>query len=145
MKKFIILFLLLIFCNACAHGITRSFPEIENETYSKITIFRNMNLVGGGCNVILTLDMATIAYMATGEYLTFYLEPGKHRIGIAGSTCGGHSLWEQAYNFEAKNEYFFLIGVSTRVLGFDYEQISKGEAEKWLKNPQMEKLDKKMD
>ncbi|WP_413732356.1 hypothetical protein [Sodalis sp. RH20] len=64
----------------------------QNKSDSSATIIISRDsgfLSGGGCFVSILIDGKTAARINTSEIGKFYVEPGRHIIGISGDPLGG--------------------------------------------------------
>ena len=119
---FTLLGLLLL---SCAHGKTESFPTLDNPaTNARVYVIRDNNLVGWGFSLKVVLDDSVIAGLRSGEYITFYVEPGFHSLGVSEPTV--------SVPFEKENTYYFLISADYTRFGFELHRISDQQAERWL-------------
>ena len=118
---------------SCSHGKTIHFPEGKDlNNPVKVTVIRNRNFNCGGQSTAILLDEMPIAYIRTGEYVSFFVESGVHYLRVRQNGVYG--------NFEKEKKYFFLISINffDYVLrdpcGFEIEKISEEEGLKRIRN-----------
>jgi hypothetical protein len=125
MKKYLFLSILSLFLFACAHGKTANFPPAENPaTAAEVYVIRDNSLFGWGFSLEVALDDAIIAALRAGEYVSFYVKPGFHSLGIAEPTL--------TVPFEKGRKYYFLISADYSSFGFDLRKIGDQQAKSWL-------------
>ena len=116
-------FALLLF--ACAHGKTDNFPIVTNTAdAARVYIIRDNNFMGLGFSLKVALDDAIIARLRSGEYVSFYVEPGFHSVGISEPTLSAP--------FAKGETYFFLIGADYTQFGFEIQRIDNVKGKRWL-------------
>ena len=125
MKKYLLLSILTLFLFACAHRKMEHFPPAENPaTAAEVYVIRDNSLFGWGFSLKVALDDAIIAGLRAGEYVSFYVKPGFHSLGIAKPTL--------TVPFEKGHKYYFLISPDYSSFGFDLRQIGDRQAKSWL-------------
>lgn len=125
MKKKFIPYLLAICLLSCAHGKTNQFPTADNPAENaKVYVIRDNSLIGWGFSLKVALNDSIIARLRSGEYITFYVEPGFHSLGVTEPTV--------SVPFEKGNTYYFLISADYSDFGFELYRISDKRAEIWL-------------
>jgi hypothetical protein len=125
MKKVIILTALALLLVACSHGKTDHFPSVEDPSnHAEVFVIRDNNLMGWGFSLKVALDDSIIARLRSGEYVTFYVKPGFHSLGISEPTV--------TVPFGKGNTYHFLISADYTQFGFELHRISGQQAEMWL-------------
>ena len=125
MKKVIILTALALLLVACSHGKTDNFPSVEDPSnHAEVFVIRDNNLMGWGFSLKVALDDSIIARLRSGEYVTFYVNPGFHSLGISEPTV--------TVPFDKGNQYYFLISADYTKFGFELHRISNQQAEMWL-------------
>ena len=125
MKTTFILALSALLLFACAHGKTERFPTLDDPAANaRVVVIRDNNLVGWGVSLKVVLDDSVIAGLRSGEYITFYVEPGFHSLGV--------SEPDVTVPFEKENTYYFLISADYTKFGFELHRISDQQAERWL-------------
>jgi len=125
MKKFLLLSLLTLILFACAHGKTAHFPPPENPVdAAEVYVIRDNSLFGWGFSLKVALDDAIIAALRAGEYVSFYVKPGFHSLGIAEPTL--------TVPFEEGRKYYFLISPDYSSFGFDLRQVGEQQGVSWL-------------
>jgi hypothetical protein len=125
MKKIVILTALALLLISCAHGKTDSFPTLDNPSdNAQVYVIRDNNLVGWGFSLKVALDDSIIARLRSGEYVSFYVKPGFHSLGISKPTM--------TVPFEKGRTYYFLISAEFSKFGFDIQRIGNEKGERWL-------------
>ena len=125
MKNLILLSLAAVLIISCAHGKTEHFPTVENQTEAvEVFVIRDNNFMGWGASLKVALDDAIIARLRSGEYVTFYVKPGFHSLGVSEPTM--------TVPFEKGQTYHFLISAEYTKFGFDMRAISTQQADMWL-------------
>ena len=125
MKKLSILALLPLLLLSCAHGKTDTFPTLDNPaTNAHVYVIRDNSLMGWGFSLKVALDDSIIAGLRSGEYISFYVKPGFHSLGVSEPTV--------TVPLEKGNTYYFLISADYTNFGFELYQISDQQAAMWL-------------
>ena len=125
MKKLIIISFAALLIFSCAHGKTEHFPTVEHKTEAaEVFVIRDNNFMGWGASLKVVLDDAIIARLRSGEYVTFYVEPGFHSLGVSKPTM--------TVPFEKGRTYHFLISAEYTKFGFDIRRIGDRQADMWL-------------
>jgi hypothetical protein len=125
MNKIVIFASLAVLIISCAHGKTEHFPTVENQTdAAQVFVIRDDNFMGWGASLKVVLDDAIIARLRSGEYVTFYVKPGFHSLGVSKPTM--------TVPFEKGGTYHFLISAEYTKFGFDIRRIGDRQAEMWL-------------
>ena len=125
MKKLLALSLLIFLLLACAHGKTGGFPTLEDPSANaQVYVIRDNNLLGWGFSLKVALDDTIIARLRSGEYISFYVTPGFHSLGISEPSI--------TVPFEKGKKYYFLISADYTSFGFELDRISDNQAEYWL-------------
>ena len=125
MNKIVIFASLAVLIISCAHGKTEHFPAVENQTdAAQVFVIRDDNFMGWGASLKVVLDDAIIARLRSGEYVTFYVKPGFHSLGVSKPTM--------TVPFEKGGTYHFLISAEYTKFGFDIRRIGDRQAEMWL-------------
>ena len=125
MRKTISLAVLALLVLACAHGKTDNFPVVaDTADAARVYIIRDNNFMGLGFSLKVALDDAIIARLRSGEYVSFYVEPGFHSVGISEPTL--------TVPFAKGETYYFLIGADYTQFGFEIQRISPNKGELWL-------------
>jgi hypothetical protein len=125
MNKIVIFVSLAVLIISCAHGKTEHFPTVENQTdAAQVFVIRDNNFMGWGASLKVVLDDAIIARLRSGEYVTFYVKPGFHSLGVSKPTM--------TVPFEKGGTYHFLISAEYTKFGFDIRRIGDRQAEMWL-------------
>ena len=125
MKKLILISFTALLIFSCAHGKTEHFPAVENQTEAaEVFVIRDNNFIGWGVSLKVALDDSIIARLRSGEYVTFYVKPGFHSLGVSKPTL--------TVPFEKGGTYHFLISAEYTKFGFDIRRIGDRQAEMWL-------------
>jgi hypothetical protein len=125
MDKIVIFASLAVLIISCAHGKTEHFPTVENQTdAAEVFVIRDDNFMGWGASLKVVLDDAIIARLRSGEYVTFYVKPGFHSLGVSKPTM--------TVPFEKGGTYHFLISAEYTKFGFNIRRIGDRQAEMWL-------------
>ena len=125
MKKIVIFAALAVLTISCSHGKTEHFPTLEKQTEAaEVFVIRDNNFIGWGVSLKVALDDSIIARLRSGEYVTFYVKPGFHSLGISKPTL--------TVPFEKGSTYHFLISAEYTKFGFDIRRIGDRQAEMWL-------------
>jgi len=110
---------------SCTHGKTGTFPTLDNPaTNAQVYVIRDSNLMGWGFSLKVALDDSIIARIRSGEYISFYVKPGFHSLGVSEPTV--------TVPLEKGNTYYFLISADYTKFGFELDRISSQQAQKWL-------------
>jgi hypothetical protein len=125
MIKPIVLSLLVLVLLSCAHGKTDTFPTLDNPAANaQVYVIRDSSLMGWGFSLKVALDDSIIARLRSGEYVSFFVKPGFHSLGVSEPTV--------RVPFEKGNTYYFLISADYTSFGFELDRISPQQAEMWL-------------
>jgi hypothetical protein len=125
MNKILVLSLLALLLLSCAHGKTDTFPTLDNPAANaQVYVIRDSNLMGWGFSLKVALDDSIIARLRSGEYISFFVKPGFHSLGVSEPTV--------TVPLEKGNTYYFLISADYTKFGFELSRISNQQAEMWL-------------
>lgn len=125
MNKPFVLSLLALILLSCAHGKTDTFPTLDNPAANaRVYVIRDSNLMGWGFSLKVALDDSIIARLRSGEYVSFFVKPGFHSLGVSEPTV--------SVPFEKGNTYYFLISADYTSFGFELARISDQQAQMWL-------------
>ena len=125
MTKNLILAAFAVLIIACAHGKTEQFPAVENQSEAaEVFVIRDNNFMGWGMSLKVALDDSIIARLRSGEYVTFYVQPGFHSLGVSKPTM--------TVPFEKGQTYHFLISAEYTKFGFDIRRIGGQQADMWI-------------
>lgn len=125
MTKLAALCLLSVLLLSCAHGKTDSFPALNNPAENaRVYVIRDNNLMGWGFSLKVALDDSIIVRLRSGEYVSFFVRPGFHSLGVSKPTL--------RVPFEKGNTYYFLISADYTSFGFELDRIGEKQAEYWL-------------
>jgi hypothetical protein len=121
MKKFRLVIIIAIFLAACTSGKTEFFPSRGySDDAAEVTVIRERRMVGLGFSMKVLLDDEVIARLKAGQYVTFFVDPGVHRIGIPNQSI--------AAALERGRKHYFGIITDSSQFGFEIERISEREA-----------------
>ena len=125
MKNKLILIIATLLLLACAHGKTDQFPSIaDTKKAAQVFVIRDNNLMGWGVSLKVALDESIIARLRSGEYVSFYVKPGFHSLGVSEPTL--------TVPFAKGEKYYFLIGADYSQFGFEIQRIGNEKGERWL-------------
>ena len=125
MKKNVTLTALALLLISCAYGKTDHFPTVSDTSdAAEVFVIRDNNLVGWGFSLKVALDDSIIARLRAGEYVSFYVEPGFHSLGVSQPTL--------TVPFAAGRQYYFLIAADYSRFGFEIQRIGNEKGERWL-------------
>ena len=125
MSKLIVLFLLALLLLSCAHGKTDTFPTPKDPAANaQVYVIRDSNFLGWGVSLKVVLDDSVIAGLRSGEYISFFVAPGFHTLGVSKSTV--------KLPLEKEKKYYFLISADYSQFGFELHRISAQQAQQWL-------------
>ena len=125
MRKSIVITFAALLIISCAHGKTEQFPAVEDKTEAaKVFVIRDNNFLGWGASLKVVLDDAIIARLRSGEYVTFYVKPGFHSLGVTEPSL--------TVPFEKGHTYHFLIFAEYTKFGFGIRRIGQRQADMWL-------------
>ncbi len=100
---------LLLSVVGCA-GVTEFMPRGGSAADSaQVVILRNRNMFGSGRAVVVMLDEKVIAKLAVGQYIQFWVPPGRHSVRTTGFGMGDSSV---AAEFRLGESYYFVISPS---------------------------------
>ena len=129
MKKKLLLIILALFVAACTSGKTEFFPPRGySADAAEVIVIREERLFGFGFSMKVLLDDEVIARLKAGQYLTFFVDPGVHNIGIPKTTI--------TVMLEAGRKHYFLIKMDSSQFGFEIERISENKATSWMAQSQ---------
>jgi len=66
------------------------------------------------------LDGEVIARLKAGQYVTFFIDPGVHNMGVAESSI--------TVMLESGRKHYFVIKTDSSQFGFEIERISENKA-----------------
>jgi len=129
MKKYVLLIMAAFLLAACTSGKTEFFPsQGYSADAAEVTVIREQRMFGMGFSMNVLLDGAVIARLKAGQYVTFFVNPGVHSIGIPQSTI-------TAMLVRARKHYF-AIKTDSSQFGFEIERISENKATSWMAQAQ---------
>ena len=106
---------------ACTSGKTEFFPTRENSAdAAEVTVIRQKRGFGMGFSMQVLLDGNVIARLKAGQYVTFFIDPGVHEIGVKKSAI--------TVMLESERKHYFLIKTDSSQFGFEIERISEKKA-----------------
>jgi hypothetical protein len=121
MKRYATLIILAFLLAACTSGKTEFFP---NRGYSaeaaEVAVIRQSHIFGIGFSMRILLNGQVIARLKNGQYVTFFVDPGIHTIGIPKSTLTAM--------LGSGRKHYFVVRADSSQFGFEIEGISEKEA-----------------
>jgi hypothetical protein len=121
MKKYVLLIILAFFLAACTSGKTEFFPSRGySADAAEVTVIREERIFGFGFSMDVLLDGEVIARLKAGQYVTFFVNPGVHNIGIPNQSI--------ATALERGRKHYFMIQTESSQFGFEIERISEKKA-----------------
>ena len=121
MKRYLFLIILMSLLAACTSGKTDFFPSQGNSAdAAEVTVIRERRMVGLGFSMKVLLDDEVIARLKAGQHVTFFVDPGVHRIGIPNQSVSAA--------LERGRKHYFAISTDSSQFGFEIERISEREA-----------------
>jgi hypothetical protein len=121
MKKYGFLIMLAFFLAACTSGKTEFFPARGySAEAAEITVIREERMFGFGFSMKVLLDDEVIARLKAGQYVTFFVDPGVHNIGIPNQSI--------TTALERGRKHYFMIQTESSQFGFEIERISENKA-----------------
>jgi hypothetical protein len=129
MKKYVLLIMAAILLAACTSGKTEFFPSQGfSADAAEVTVMRQRRMLGMGFSMQVLLDGEVIARLKAGQYVTFFVDPGVHTIGIPESTVTAM--------LESGRKHFFAVTTDSSQFGFEIERISENKATSWMAQSQ---------
>ena len=125
MKRYLYLIILMSLLVACTSGKTEFFPsQGYSADAAEVTVIRERRMFGMGFSMEVFFDDKVIARLKTGQYVTFYINPGVHTIGIPNSSI--------TVALERARKHYFAIITDSSQFGFEIERISERKATSWM-------------
>ncbi len=125
MKKNLILTILVLLLLSCAHGKTDDFPTVaDTANAAHVYVIRDNNFMGWGFSLKVALNESIIARLRSGEYVSFYVKPGFHSVGITKPSL--------TVPFAKGQKYYFLLGADYSQFGFEIQRIDNEKGKRWL-------------
>ncbi len=125
MKRYLYLITLMSLLVACTSGKTEFFPsQGYSADAAEVTVIRERRMFGMGFSMEVLFDDQVIARLKTGQYVTFYVNPGVHTIGIPNSSI--------TVALERARKHYFAILTDSTQFGFEIERISERKATSWM-------------
>lgn len=125
MKKYVLLLLITLSVTACTSGKTEFFPSRgQSDDVAEVTVVRQKRMIGLGFAMDVLLDGDVIARLKAGQYVTFFVNPGVHDIGIPNSSI--------TVALERARKHYFAIMTDSSQFGFEIERISERKATSWM-------------
>ena len=129
MKKYVVLILVAFVLTACTSGKTEFFPsQGYSADVAEVTVIRKRRMLGMGFSMQVLLDDKVIARLKAGQYVTFFVDPGVHTIGVSESTV--------TVMLERGRKHFFALETDSSQFGFEIERISENKATSWMAQSQ---------
>jgi hypothetical protein len=126
MKKYGLLILIAFFLAACTSGKTEFFPSRGySADAAEVTVIREKRMFGFGFSMEVVLDGEVIARLKAGQYVTFFVDPGVHKVGVPEATIDAV--------LESGRKHYFVIQTDSSQFGFEIERISDRKAESWMR------------
>ena len=113
-----LMILALTFLSCAQRGLQLPEPTPSTTNASQVNIIRENRFFGFGLPLKVMFDDTVICSLRTGEYVTLWVEPGFHTLGLSESTF--------TVLFAQKQKYYFLINTSHNRFGFEIERIDDG-------------------
>ena len=127
MKRFVTMILVAILLTACTSGKTEFIPsQTYSEDAAEVTVIRQRRMIGLGFSMKVLFNDDIIARLKANQYVTFYVNPGVHTIGIPNS--------QLTVALERAHKHYFAIQTDSSQFGFEIERISERKAVKWMEN-----------
>ncbi len=127
MKKYVLLMMIVVVLTACTSGKTEFFPSQGfSEDVAEVTVIRQRRMVGLGFSMKVLLNDEVIARLKANQYVTFYVNPGVHTIGIPNS--------QLTVALARGRKHYFAIQTESSQFGFEIERISERKATSWMAN-----------
>jgi len=124
-KKNLILTILVLLLLSCAHGKTDDFPTVaDTADAAHVYVIRDNNFMGWGFSLKVALNESIIARLRSGEYVSFYVKPGFHSVGITKPSL--------TVPFAKGQKYYFLLGADYSQFGFEIQRIDNEKGKRWL-------------
>lgn len=121
MKRYALLAIIAVCLTACTSGKTEFFPsQGYSADAAEVTVIRERRMVGLGFSMKVLLDDEVIARLKAGQYVTFFVDAGVHRIGIPDQSV--------AAALERGRKHYFAITTDSSQFGFEIDRISEREA-----------------
>ena len=121
MKKYVLLIMAAFLLAACTSGKTEFFPSQEySADVAEVTVIRQRRVSGMGFSMQVLLDDKVIARLKAGQYVTFFVNPGVHNIGIPNQNI--------AAALDRGRKHYFMIKTESSQFGFEIERISENKA-----------------
>ncbi|MEJ2729291.1 MAG: hypothetical protein P8185_12420 [Deltaproteobacteria bacterium] len=121
MKKYGFLIMLAFVLAACTSGKTEFFPSRGySADAAEVIVIREERMFGFGFSMKVLLDGKVIARLKAGQYVTFFVDPGVHEIGIPDQSI--------ATALERGRKHYFMIRTDSSQFGFEIERISEKKA-----------------
>ena len=125
MKKNLILTILVLLLLSCAHGKSDDFPTVaDTANAAHVYVIRDNNFMGWGFSLKVALNESIIARLRSGEYVSFYVKPGFHSVGITKPSL--------TVPFAKGQKYYCLLGADYSQFGFEIQRINNEKGKRWL-------------
>ncbi len=129
---------LLLTVFGCA-GVTEYMPRGGSAADSaQVVILRNRNPFGSLVPSVVMFDEKAIAKLRVGQYIQFWVPPGRHSVRTTGYAMGDSSV---ALEFQLGESYYFVI--SPVSMGSPGRRMGGGlEVEPWPADRARESMEK---
>ena len=125
MKKYVLMIIIAFLLCACTSGKTEFFPsQGYSADLAEVTVIRQRRMIGLGFSMDVHFDGNVIARLKAGQYVTFFVKPGIHDIGIPNSSI--------TVALERTRKHYFAIITDSSQFGFEFERISERKAASWM-------------
>jgi hypothetical protein len=117
-KNLMVFVVLALIFLSCSHQVQLPESATSATNPSQVSIFRENRFLGFGIPLTVMFDNKVICSLRTGEYVTFWVEPGFHTLGLSESII--------KVPFIQGKKYYFLIKTYPDEFGFEIERIDDG-------------------
>ncbi|EPF66313.1 hypothetical protein [Pseudomonas syringae] len=113
---------LLAGCSSAPISVGQAEPVPADELYAyqtkpagdsgKVTVIRDKDLVGSGCDIVVYVDGRKAAKVGTGQRVSFYLKTGSPSIGVGlaeSGLCAGAAVRTISANVQNGHESIYRI------------------------------------
>ena len=125
MKRYALLIMIAFLLAACTSGKTEFFPSRGySADAAEVTVIRQRRMWGMGFSMKVLLDGDVIARLKAGQYVTFFTDPGVHKMGVKESSI--------TVMLESERKHYFVIKTDSSQFGFEIERISEKKANQMM-------------